>query len=107
MAKNISFLRSLLTGLALSLPGGALVVLALWAMPAKWMGGVPVALRMGACVALLYLPGLWRSIQLWGADRSRQAGFTLLGCTIGTLLLTLLGALFVAIAIGEALPRHD
>lgn len=107
MVSQFSIWKGLLLGFALSLLGAALFALAIWTLPSAWIDAMPVTLRMIGGVALIYLPGLWRSIQLWHADRPRQAWSTFAGSTIGTVLLTLLGALLVAIAIAQALPRHD
>ena len=107
MVSQFSFWRGVLIGLALSLLGAALFAFAIWALPSAWIGMMPVALRLTCGVALLYLPGLACSVHLWRADRHRQAWSTFAGSSIGTVVLALLGALLVAIAIGNALPRHD
>src|SRR5579859_7955135 len=100
MVGQFSTLKGLLQGLAWSLLGGVLVVIALWKLPGSWLGDIPLMLRLVGSIALLCLPGLLRVIQLWHTDRYRQAWSTLGGCTIGAVILILLGALFVAIAVG-------
>ncbi|ULU25708.1 hypothetical protein DYST_02643 [Dyella terrae] len=107
MVSRLSFLKGWLPGFALSLLGAVLVVVALWTLPETWLADSPVMLRLAGCIALLYLPGLFRVIHLWRTSRHGLAWATLGGCTIGTVLLALLGALLVAIAVGESLPRHD
>ncbi len=107
MVGRFSSLKVWLLGFALSLLGGALVVVAVWKLPEAWLADSPLQLRLAGCIALLYLPGLSRAILLWRTSRHPQAWATFWGCTVGAILLALLGALLVAIAVGEALPRHD
>jgi len=95
-------LRHFFIGMGLSLLGIAMAVAII--SVADWLefrAGIALFMAFGV------LPGALRALQLFRAHRRQAGKYALMGSVLATAVMTLLGLLIVAIAVGSGMPRHD